>query len=146
MHAGALSQGNPHRDGTLGPSAVRPLGEMMPAYGGSGPWDAPRAATPDDIGEAVDGFVASARNAVEAGFDGVEVHAANGYLLDQVITDDNNQRGGEDGGARRGGAGPRPPPAPTSQPREPQPGGGRGPPPPPPPAPASPRRSSSASS
>src|SRR5919112_3447457 len=38
MHAGALSQGNPHRDGTLAPSAVRPLGGMMPADGGPGPW------------------------------------------------------------------------------------------------------------
>ena len=45
MHAGALSQGNPHRSGTIAPSAVPPLGEMMPAYGGSGPFQVPREAS-----------------------------------------------------------------------------------------------------
>ena len=99
MHAGALTQGNPHRDGSLGPSAVPPLGEMMPAYGGSGPFLTPREATPADIEEVVDGFAAAARNAAAAGFDGVEVHGANGYLLDQFITEYTNQRTDEYGGS-----------------------------------------------
>jgi 2,4-dienoyl-CoA reductase-like NADH-dependent reductase (Old Yellow Enzyme family) len=98
MHAGALSQGNPHRDGTIAPSAVPPRGEMMPAYGGSGPFATPREATREDIRELVDGFSAAARNAAAAGFDGVEVHAANGYLLDQFITEYTNQRTDEYGG------------------------------------------------
>ncbi|NYJ03331.1 2,4-dienoyl-CoA reductase-like NADH-dependent reductase (Old Yellow Enzyme family) [Nocardioides thalensis] len=99
MHAGALSQGNPHRAETLAPSAVKPLGTMMPAYGGSGPWPVPREADRDDIAEVVDGFVAAARNAVAAGFDGVEVHAANGYLLDQFVTEYTNLRTDEYGGS-----------------------------------------------
>ncbi|HWM75880.1 MAG TPA: NADH:flavin oxidoreductase [Nocardioides sp.] len=99
MHAGALSQGNPHRDETIAPSAVPPLGEMMPAYGGSGPFATPRAATLADIVGVVEGFAAAARNAVAAGFDGVEVHGANGYLLDQFITEYTNQRTDQYGGS-----------------------------------------------
>jgi 2,4-dienoyl-CoA reductase-like NADH-dependent reductase (Old Yellow Enzyme family) len=99
MHAGALSQGNPHRRETLAPSAVPPLGEMMPAYGGSGPFPTPREATPEDLREVVEGFAAASRNAVLAGFDGVEVHAANGYLLDQFVTEYTNLRTDEYGGS-----------------------------------------------
>jgi 2,4-dienoyl-CoA reductase-like NADH-dependent reductase (Old Yellow Enzyme family) len=99
MHAGALSQGNPHRDHTIAPSTVKPLGEMMPDYGGQGPWPVPREASAEDITDVVQGFVAAARNAVEAGFDGVEVHAANGYLLDQFITEYTNLRTDRYGGS-----------------------------------------------
>ncbi|WP_149261343.1 tRNA-dihydrouridine synthase [Actinomadura sp. K4S16] len=98
MHAGALSQGNPYRDDTAGPSAVVPQGVRMPEYGGHGPWPAPKEMSPADIKEAVDGFVAAAVNARQAGFDGVEVHGANGYLLDQFLTDYTNQREDSYGG------------------------------------------------
>ncbi|MDX3434315.1 NADH:flavin oxidoreductase [Streptomyces sp. ME01-18a] len=92
MHAGALSQGNRFRTDTAGPSAVPPKGQMMPEYGGSGPWPTPRAMNDDDIETAIQGFVAAALNARRAGFDGVEVHAANGYLLDQFLTNYTNLR------------------------------------------------------
>jgi 2,4-dienoyl-CoA reductase-like NADH-dependent reductase (Old Yellow Enzyme family) len=92
MHAGALSQGNPHRAGTVGPSAVQPLGEMMPEYGGSGPWPLPAALTARDLERIVEGFASAAVRAREAGFDGVEIHAANGYLLDQFLTEYTNLR------------------------------------------------------
>jgi 2,4-dienoyl-CoA reductase-like NADH-dependent reductase (Old Yellow Enzyme family) len=82
MHAGALSQGNFYRADTAGPSAVAPRGVKMPEYGGQGPWPVPKELSRADIGEAIGGFVASAVNAKRAGFNGVEVHAANGYLLD----------------------------------------------------------------
>ncbi|GAA3928787.1 NADH:flavin oxidoreductase [Actinomadura viridis] len=98
MHAGALSQGNPYRDDTAGPSAVAPRGVKMPEYGGHGPWPTPREMNRADIEEAVGGFVASAVNAKRAGFDGVEVHAANGYLLDQFLTDYTNRREDSYGG------------------------------------------------
>lgn len=98
MHAGALSQGNRYRTDTAGPSAVRPKGQMMPEYGGSGPWPTPRAMSDDDIETAVQGFAAAAVNARRAGFDGVEVHAANGYLLDQFLTDYTNLRDDSYGG------------------------------------------------
>jgi N-ethylmaleimide reductase len=45
---------------------------------------APRALTLEDIPAVVDEYRAAARNAVDAGFDGVEVHGANGYLIDQA--------------------------------------------------------------
>ncbi|QFY09926.1 NADH:flavin oxidoreductase [Nonomuraea phyllanthi] len=98
MHAGALSQGNRYRSESVGPSAVPPIGEKMPEYGGHGPWPAPRAMSADDIEEAVRGFAASAARARAAGFDGVEVHAANGYLLDQFLTDYTNRRDDAYGG------------------------------------------------
>ncbi|WP_116040521.1 tRNA-dihydrouridine synthase [Amycolatopsis palatopharyngis] len=98
MHAGALSQGNHHLSETAGPSAVRPRGEMMPDYGGSGPWPVPRELTRAEIAQVVAGFVAAARNAHRAGFDGIEVHAANGYLLDQFLTGYTNQRTDDYGG------------------------------------------------
>ncbi|MGW7276155.1 oxidoreductase [Streptomyces sp. NPDC054864] len=99
MHAGALSQGNRHRGSTAGPSAVRPLRGMMEAYGGSGPWPVPNAMTAKDIEQVVSGFVTSALAAKAAGFTGVEVHAANGYLLDQFLTPYTNTRDDAFGGS-----------------------------------------------
>lgn len=98
MHAGALSQGNAYRDDTAGPSAVQPRGERMPEYGGHGPWPTPKEMTQEDIDTAIAGFVAAAAKAKDAGFDGVEVHGANGYLLDQFLTDYTNQRTDSYGG------------------------------------------------
>ncbi|ALG15274.1 NADH:flavin oxidoreductase [Kibdelosporangium phytohabitans] len=98
MHAGALSQGNPYTDERIGPSAVRPRGVMLPEYGGSGSWPVPREMSTQDIDDVVAGFVAATHNAVAAGFDGVEIHAANGYLFDQFITDYTNKRTDSYGG------------------------------------------------
>jgi 2,4-dienoyl-CoA reductase-like NADH-dependent reductase (Old Yellow Enzyme family) len=71
---------------------------MMPEYGGSGEWPTPLAMSVDHIETAVHGFVSAAENARRAGFDGVEVHAANGYLLDQFLTDYTNLRTDSYGG------------------------------------------------
>jgi 2,4-dienoyl-CoA reductase-like NADH-dependent reductase (Old Yellow Enzyme family) len=98
MHAGALSQGNPHRPGTVAPSPVRPRGEMMPEYGGSGPWPVPRELPTDEVERVAAAFAAAAVRAHVAGFDGVEIHAANGYLLDQFLTDYTNRRTDRYGG------------------------------------------------
>jgi NADPH2 dehydrogenase len=59
----------------------------------------PRALTKDEIKEYVELFAQAARNAVDAGFDGVELHGANGYLLDQFTQDVSNQRDDEYGGS-----------------------------------------------
>ncbi|WP_280305707.1 NADH:flavin oxidoreductase [Nocardia neocaledoniensis] len=100
MHAGAISQGNHYGFGTIGPSAVTPRGRMMADYGGvGGAWAAPAEMTEADIDEVVAGFAAAAVNAERAGFDGVEIHGANGYLLDQFLTDYTNQRTDEYGGS-----------------------------------------------
>ncbi|MFD4841399.1 NADH:flavin oxidoreductase [Achromobacter sp. NPDC058515] len=99
MHAGALSQGNPHRATTKGPSAVLPAGQQMAFYRGDGPYRMPEAMSAEDISEAVEGFAQAARRAQEAGFDGVEVHGANGYLLDQFLTAHTNLREDRYGGS-----------------------------------------------
>ena len=98
MHAGALSQGNPFRDHTVGPSAVQPKGQQMTFYHGSGPYPLPREMTQDDIDIAVAGFAEAAANAKAAGFDGVEIHGANGYLLDEFLTEGVNVRTDRYGG------------------------------------------------
>jgi 2,4-dienoyl-CoA reductase-like NADH-dependent reductase (Old Yellow Enzyme family) len=92
MHAGALSQGNSYGVGTIAPSPVALRGEMLEEYGGSGRWPTPREMNHDDIDCVIGGFVGAAMRARAAGFDGVEVHAANGYLLDQFLTDYTNAR------------------------------------------------------
>ncbi len=98
MHAGALSQGNEYGFPTIAPSPVAPRGQMLEEYGGYGPWPTPREMTAADAEDVVDGFAAAAARARDAGFDGVEVHAANGYLLDQFLTTYTNTRDDEYGG------------------------------------------------
>jgi 2,4-dienoyl-CoA reductase-like NADH-dependent reductase (Old Yellow Enzyme family) len=99
MHAGALSQGNPYAAEAVAPSAIAPIGQMLEEYGGSGPWPVPREISTAEIDFAVSGFADAAARAQAAGFDGVEVHAANGYLLDQFLTVYTNGRTDEYGGS-----------------------------------------------
>lgn len=90
MHAGALSQ---CLTKTFAPSAIQPTGEKMQEYGGGeGPFPLPHEMTTEDIEIVQRGFIQSALHAYTAGFDGVELHAANGYLLDQFLTDYTNTR------------------------------------------------------
>lgn len=99
MHAGALSQGNIHAEETIGPSAVQPKGEKLGFYGGEGAFSVPREMSEEDISEVIQGFAQAAKNAKDAGFDGIEIHGANGYILDQFLTDYTNQRQDEYGGS-----------------------------------------------
>lgn len=101
MHAGAISQGNRFRNITIGPSAVQPKGQQMEFYYGKGAYAVPATITEEQIAEAVQGFAASAARAVAAGFDGIEIHGANGYLIDQFLTDYANQRSDRWGGDTR---------------------------------------------
>ena len=99
MHAGALSQGNRFRTHNVAPSTVRPKGKQMTFYYGSGDYALPRAIGEDEIAKVVQGFVDSAVRAVTlGGFDGVEIHGANGYLLDQFLTAHTNLRDDRWGG------------------------------------------------
>jgi 2,4-dienoyl-CoA reductase-like NADH-dependent reductase (Old Yellow Enzyme family) len=98
MHGGALSQ---HFDDTRGPSAIQPLRKMLEGYSvKTGSFPMPKAMTLEEIEEAVRGFVHSALAAKEVGFDGVEIHGANGYLLDQFLTEYTNMRKDSYGGSR----------------------------------------------
>lgn len=100
MHAGGLSQGNRFRKDTVGPSAVRPKGTQMEFYRGDGQYLIPRPMQHEDFAVAIDGFARAARYAVDvAGFDGIEIHGANGYLLDQFLTSYTNLRKDQWGGS-----------------------------------------------
>lgn len=98
MHAGALSQGNRFVEDSIAPSPIRPKGEQAARYNGSGPFRTPREITRDEMAAVVASFAAAGRRAAEIGFDGVEVHGANGYLLDQFLTSYTNAREDEYGG------------------------------------------------
>ncbi|MBO1901518.1 alkene reductase [Leucobacter weissii] len=63
------------------------------------PYSVPRELTTDEIGGIVEDFRRGALNARRAGFDGVELHAANGYLIDQFLQDSTNRRGDRYGGS-----------------------------------------------
>ena len=103
LHAGALIQHNDHVDEAVAPSAVEPVGEMAPHYKGEGKFPTPREITKQEMKDIAAEFGAAAVRAIDAGFDGVEIHGANGYLADQFLTDYTNERGDEYGGptARR---------------------------------------------
>jgi 2,4-dienoyl-CoA reductase-like NADH-dependent reductase (Old Yellow Enzyme family) len=99
MHAGSLVQHNRYVREAIAPSAVKPKGKQLEEHGGSGEFSVPREMTLEQINAVVEGFASAALRAKQAGFDGVEVHAANGYLLDQFLTDDTNRRTDEYGGS-----------------------------------------------
>jgi 2,4-dienoyl-CoA reductase-like NADH-dependent reductase (Old Yellow Enzyme family) len=99
MHAGAQSQGNRYKSEIIAPSDIPAKGEQLPFYVGEGPYKKPKQMTKEDIQEVVHGFAEAAKRAKEAGFDGVEIHGANGYLLDEFLTDYMNERTDEYGGS-----------------------------------------------
>lgn len=100
MHAGGISQGNRFSDFNVAPSAVQPKGQQMAFYRGKDKYPLPREIDEAQIRQAVEGFAETARRAVEvSGFDGVEIHGANGYLLDQFLTDYTNTRADRYGGS-----------------------------------------------
>jgi N-ethylmaleimide reductase len=68
-------------------------------YAGNQPYGQARAATSDDIARVLDDYSNATRNAIRAGFDGVQLHAANGYLIDQFLRDNSNFREDEYGGS-----------------------------------------------
>ncbi|WP_082574676.1 MULTISPECIES: alkene reductase [unclassified Nocardioides] len=99
MHAGRIS----HPDNTGGqeiiaPSALAAPDEMFTADGPK-PFPVPREIATDEIPAVIDEYVTAARNAIEAGLDGVEVHAANGYLIHQFLAPGSNERSDEYGGS-----------------------------------------------
>jgi len=65
---------------------------------GKQPYSAPTPLTVEQIQDIVDAYRQAAANAIEAGFDGVEIHAANGYLIDQFLRDSSNKRNDQYGG------------------------------------------------
>lgn len=82
----------------VAPSAIAITGDEVHTPEGKKPYVVPRELTDEELPAIVDGFARAAQNAREAGFDGVEVHAANGYLLDEFLRDGANRREGRYGG------------------------------------------------
>ena len=83
----------------LAPSAVAAPGEMWTDQEGMKSHPTPHAMTLEQIAEAKREFVQAAKNAMYAGFDGVELHSANGYLLEQFLSSNVNQRTDNYGGS-----------------------------------------------
>ena len=99
MHVGRIAHPD-NKDGleTVAPSALTAPGEMVTADGQK-PHVEPRALETSEVPGLVEEFVQAARNAVEAGLDGVEVHGANGYVLHQFLAPSTNERTDEYGGS-----------------------------------------------
>lgn len=99
-HMGRLSHPAFQKGSTLpvAPSAIQPAGYTRDASGKKD-YVVPRALDADELPGIVADYVAATKRAMDAGFDGVEIHGANGYLLDQFIRDGANQRTDDYGGS-----------------------------------------------
>jgi N-ethylmaleimide reductase len=99
-HVGRISHPSLQPNGTLpvAPSAIAPAGDAATLEGPK-PFVTPRALATSEIPGIVEDYRRAAENAASAGFDGVEIHGANGYLLDQFLHDGSNQRTDEYGGS-----------------------------------------------
>jgi N-ethylmaleimide reductase len=83
----------------VAPSAIPITGDEVHTPEGKKPYVTPRELSDDEIPAIIEGFRLAAENAKAAGFDAVEVHGANGYLLDEFLRDGANQRTGPYGGS-----------------------------------------------
>ena len=99
-HTGRISHPSmlPDNMQPVAPSAIRPAGEAV-TYDGMQPFVTPRALELDEIPPLIADYMSAAENARAAGFDGVEIHAANGYLLDEFLRDGSNTRNDAYGGS-----------------------------------------------
>lgn len=98
-HVGRISHPDlqEHNQLPVAPSAIRPIGKAFTNTGFK-EFVTPRALKTEEIGEIVEHYIHAARCAQQAGFDGIELHAANGYLIAQFLCDKTNQRLDQYGG------------------------------------------------
>lgn len=101
MHCGRMSHplNVPEGGEVVAPSPHAPKGEMHTDEEGDQPYPTPREMSGEDIEQALGEYVSAARNAIDAGFDGVEIHGANGYLIEQFLNPASNNRKDEWGGS-----------------------------------------------
>ncbi|MEE8612432.1 MAG: alkene reductase [Sphingomonas aquatilis] len=93
-HMGRLS-----RPDVIGITPLSSSATRAPYHKDPNPYGEARAATLDDIARVQDDYATAARNAIRAGFDGVQLHGANGYLIDQFLRDGTNHRDDDYGGS-----------------------------------------------
>ena len=99
-HTGRASHSDFHPDELpVAPSAIALDGEYIHTPAGKQPYEIPRALETDEIPSIVEDYRRAAEGAKAAGFDGVEIHAANGYLLDQFLQSKTNHRQDAYGGS-----------------------------------------------
>jgi len=103
-HVGRMSHASFHEDGLpVAPSAIAPDAQVwIVGDDGEGRMldcPVPRALTKEDIKDIILDYRRAANNAMEAGFDGIEIHAGNGYLIDQFLRRSSNKRDDEYGGS-----------------------------------------------
>lgn len=101
MHTGRIGHPLNMSEGgeVVGPSAIVAKGQMYTDQEGPQDHPTPKEMTLEDIEQAQNEYVTAAKNAIEAGFDFVELHGANGYLIDQFINPGANQRTDDYGGS-----------------------------------------------
>jgi N-ethylmaleimide reductase len=101
MHTGRISHqlNLPEGAQILAPSAVKPAGQMWTDSKQMQDFPVPKEMTPEDLINTKAEYVAAAKNALDAGFDGVELHGANGYLLEQFLSPISNIRNDNYGGS-----------------------------------------------
>lgn len=101
MHCGRISSkiNMPKNARVLAPSAVQAAGIMETDKQGDVPHDVPETMTKADINQTIQEYAKAAENAITAGFDGIEFHAANGYLPNQFLSTNANLRTDEYGGS-----------------------------------------------
>lgn len=99
-HVGRISHPSFHENNALpvAPSAICPAGDAF-TYTGLQPFVTPRALEDNELAGIVEQYRTAAKNAKQAGFDGIEIHSANGYLLDEFLRDGTNHRTDEYGGS-----------------------------------------------
>lgn len=101
MHTGRISHplNMPTGAVVLAPSPIAAAGTMYTDAQGPQPHPTPKEMTLEDIKVAIEEYAKSAELAIQAGFDGVELHSANGYLLEQFLNPKSNQRNDQYGGS-----------------------------------------------
>lgn len=101
MHTGRISHLSnlPSGSKSVGASDIRASGEIFTDDHGMQPYSVPEALALEDITKLIENFVRASKNAIRAGFDGVEIHAASGYLFEQFLNPNVNTRDDQYGGS-----------------------------------------------
>lgn len=100
-HVGRISHSS-HQPGSnfpVAPSAIKPSGKVITADWKQADYETPHELALHEISSIIQDYRKACENAKQAGFDGVEVHSANGYLIDQFLQDGSNKRIDEYGGS-----------------------------------------------